>query len=91
MITDAPPKKANREGCLESDRIKTFETPRDGRLLTGGGGVIGRGRIGVAEVRISNAPDAVQTSLPAGRVTLSSLRRPSRVRFPKTSGRTGYR
>jgi hypothetical protein len=36
MITDAPPKKANREGCLESDRIKTLETPQDGRLLAGG-------------------------------------------------------
>jgi len=36
MITDAPPKKANREGFLESDRIKTLETPQDGRLLTGG-------------------------------------------------------
>jgi hypothetical protein len=55
MITDAPPKKANREGFLESDRIKTLETPQDGRLLTGGGGLIGRARIGVAEVRIGKA------------------------------------
>ena len=31
MITDAPPKKANREGFLESDRIETLEnaTGRD--------------------------------------------------------------
>lgn len=55
MVTDAPPKKANRDGFLESDRIKTFETPPDGRLLTGGGGLIGRARIGVAEVMISTA------------------------------------
>jgi hypothetical protein len=33
MLTDAPPKKANRDGFLESDRIKTLETPPDGRLL----------------------------------------------------------
>jgi hypothetical protein len=33
MITDAPPKTANREGFLVSDRIKTLETSRDGRGL----------------------------------------------------------
>ena len=33
MLTDAPPKKANRDGFLESDRIKTLETPPDGRWL----------------------------------------------------------
>jgi hypothetical protein len=35
MITDAPPKKANREGFLESDRIETLETPQDGTLAHG--------------------------------------------------------
>jgi hypothetical protein len=34
MITDAPAQKANREGFLESDRIKTLDLPQDGRLLT---------------------------------------------------------
>ena len=33
MLTDAPPRKANRAGFLESDRIKTFDLPEDGRLL----------------------------------------------------------
>lgn len=33
MLTDAPPKKANREGFLESDRVKTLDLPQDGRLL----------------------------------------------------------
>ncbi len=33
MITDAPPKKADREGFLESDRIKRSKPPPDGRLL----------------------------------------------------------
>ena len=34
MLTDAPPRKANRGGFLESDRIKTLDLPQDGRLLT---------------------------------------------------------
>jgi hypothetical protein len=34
MITDAPPKKANDAGFLESDRIKTLDLPQGGRLLT---------------------------------------------------------
>jgi hypothetical protein len=34
MITDAPPKKTNDAGFLESDRIKTLDLPQGGRLLT---------------------------------------------------------
>jgi len=34
MLTDASPRKANREGFLESDRIRTLDLPQDGRLLT---------------------------------------------------------
>ena len=34
MLTDAPPRKANRAGFLESDRIRTLDLPHDGRLLT---------------------------------------------------------
>jgi len=34
MLTDAPPRKANRAGFLESDRIRTPDLPHDGRLLT---------------------------------------------------------
>ena len=33
MLTDAPPRKANRAGFLESDRIRTLDLPQDGRLL----------------------------------------------------------
>jgi len=33
MITDGPPRKANRGGFLESDRIRTLDLPQDGRLL----------------------------------------------------------
>jgi hypothetical protein len=33
MLTDAPPRKANRAGFLESDRIKTLDLPQDGDLL----------------------------------------------------------
>jgi hypothetical protein len=33
MLTDAPPRKANRSGFLESDRIRTLDLPQDGRLL----------------------------------------------------------
>src|SRR5437870_5804356 len=33
MLTDAPPRKANRAGFLESERIKTLDLPQDGRLL----------------------------------------------------------
>jgi hypothetical protein len=29
MLTDAPPRKANRSGFLESDRIKTLDLPKD--------------------------------------------------------------
>jgi hypothetical protein len=29
MLTDAPPRKANRSGFLESDRIKTLDLPTD--------------------------------------------------------------
>jgi hypothetical protein len=34
MLTDAPPRKANRAGFSESDRIRTLDLPQDGRLLT---------------------------------------------------------
>jgi hypothetical protein len=33
MLTDTPPRKLNHAGFLESDRIKTLDLPRDGRLL----------------------------------------------------------
>ena len=33
MLTDAPPRNANRDGFLESDRIRTLDLPQDGRLL----------------------------------------------------------
>jgi len=33
MLTDAPPRKTNRAGFLESDRIRTLDLPQDGRLL----------------------------------------------------------
>lgn len=33
MLTDAPSRKADRTGFSESDRIKTLDLPRDGRLL----------------------------------------------------------
>jgi hypothetical protein len=32
VLTDTPPRKANRAGFLESDRIKTLELPHDGSL-----------------------------------------------------------
>ncbi len=32
MFTDTPPGKANRAGFLESDRMKTLDLPKDGRL-----------------------------------------------------------
>jgi hypothetical protein len=34
MLTDATPRKANRAGFLESDRIRTLDLPQDGRWLT---------------------------------------------------------
>src|SRR6266566_542089 len=33
MLTDAPPRKANRAGFLESERKKTLDLLQDGRLL----------------------------------------------------------
>jgi hypothetical protein len=33
MLTDSPPRKANRAEFLESDRIRTLGLPQDGRLL----------------------------------------------------------
>ncbi len=33
MLTDSPPRKANRSGFLESDRIKNLDLPQDGGLL----------------------------------------------------------
>jgi hypothetical protein len=33
MLTDAPPRKANRTGFLESDRIRTLDLPQDEGLL----------------------------------------------------------
>jgi len=33
MLTDAPPRKANRSGFLERDRVRTLDLPQDGRLL----------------------------------------------------------
>jgi hypothetical protein len=33
MLTDSPPRKANRAGFLESDRVKTLDLPPDGCLL----------------------------------------------------------
>ena len=32
VLTDAPPKKTNRAGFLQSDRIKILDLPQDGRL-----------------------------------------------------------
>ena|SRR3984893_7567772 len=32
MLTDSPPRKANRSGFLESDRIRTLDLPHEGRL-----------------------------------------------------------
>jgi hypothetical protein len=32
MLTDAPPRTANRAGFLESDRIRTLDLPHNGRL-----------------------------------------------------------
>jgi hypothetical protein len=32
MLTDAPPRKANREQLLESDQMKTLDLPKTGRL-----------------------------------------------------------
>ena len=34
MLTEAPPRKANRAGFMESDRIRTLDLPQNGRLLT---------------------------------------------------------
>jgi hypothetical protein len=34
MLTDVPPRNANRDGFLESDRIRTLELPQDRRLLS---------------------------------------------------------
>jgi hypothetical protein len=34
MFTNAPPRKANHAGFLESDQIKTFDLPHDRRLLS---------------------------------------------------------
>jgi hypothetical protein len=33
MLTDVPPRKANRAGFLESDRIRTLDLPQDGQLV----------------------------------------------------------
>jgi len=33
MLTDAPPRNANRAGFLESEPIRTLDLPQDGRLL----------------------------------------------------------
>jgi len=33
MLTDAPPRKANRAGFLESDRLKTLDLPQNGALM----------------------------------------------------------
>ena len=32
MLTDAPPRKANRAQFLESDQMKTLDLPKNGRL-----------------------------------------------------------
>jgi len=32
MLTDAPPRRVDRAGFLESDRIRTLDLPQDGRL-----------------------------------------------------------
>src|SRR5438477_4800081 len=34
MLTDAPPRKANRAGFLESDQTRTLDLPQDGSVLT---------------------------------------------------------
>src|ERR1039458_6021281 len=34
MLTDVPPRNANRDGFLESDRIRTLDLPQDGHLLS---------------------------------------------------------
>ena len=39
MITDAPPRKANRTAFLESDRIKTLDVPRSERVAAIAGSI----------------------------------------------------
>jgi hypothetical protein len=34
MLTDAPPRRRNRTGFLESDRIKTLDLPENGHLIS---------------------------------------------------------
>jgi hypothetical protein len=34
MLTDAPPRKSNRAQFLDSDRLRTLDLPKDGRLLS---------------------------------------------------------
>jgi len=34
MLTDAPPRKGNWAGFLESDQTRTLDLPQDGSLLT---------------------------------------------------------
>jgi hypothetical protein len=56
MLTDAPPRKANRAGFLESDQTRTLDLPQDGSLLTSTKSIESAMRRGEEEARISAAP-----------------------------------
>jgi hypothetical protein len=56
MLTDAPPRTANRAGFLESDRIKTLDLPQDGRLPSIANAIEVAMKAGkIAEVRLACA------------------------------------
>jgi hypothetical protein len=51
MVTDAPPRKANRAGFLESDRIRTLDLPQDVGLLAIAQCIESAMKAGTADVR----------------------------------------
>jgi hypothetical protein len=84
MLTDAPPRKANRAGFLESDRIRTLDLPQNGRLLTIAKSVEFAMKAGKnADVRLACAEFLAATSdfygVPASAVRVLAAR-PLRVR-----------
>ncbi len=84
MLTDAPPRKANRSGFLESDRIRTLDLPQDGRLLANAKSI----EYGIAAGTTANVRNACKEFLAAAsefyRVPDGGIRvlsaRPLRVR-----------
>jgi len=84
MLTDVPPRKANRARFLESDRIRTLDLPQDGRLPTIAKSIESAMTVGQSAVVLRACAEFLATAADFYKVSKCGIRvlaaRPLRVR-----------